>query len=276
MNKVEQWKAEKHGFDVWPNLLEYSAQQTPMKAIDDAELERMKWYGVFYRKRDGDGTYMLRIRLTANELTSAQAREIAYIAYEFGYGIVDVTTRANMQVQGLAIDRVPRALARLESVGITAKQTGHDNIRNVFGYPLAGVDPDERYDTRPLCHEITKLFLGSRVYADLPRKVNIAMSGAAQHASHYWSQDISFLASETDDGEIAFQVLLAGTQGQNPHLPWHLPVLVRPHQVVPVTRAILDLYREQGSRERRDAARLRYLVERLGVGGILAELEQRI
>lgn len=276
MNKVEQWKSEKHGLDVWPNVLEYAEKRTPMKSIDDAELERMKWYGVFYRKRDGEGTYMLRIRLTANELTSAQAKEIAYIAYEYGYGIVDVTTRANVQVQGLSIDHVPRALARLEAVGITAKQTGHDNIRNVFGHPLAGVDPDELIDTRPLCREITNLFLGSRIYSDLPRKVNIAMSGAAQHASHYWSQDISFLAAETDEGETAFQVLLAGTQGQNPHLPWHLPVLVRPEQVTPVAKAILDLFREQGSRERRDAARLRYLVERIGVGGVLAELERRL
>ena len=276
MNKVEQWKADKHGFDVWPSVLEYAEQHTPMKSIDDADLERMKWYGVFYRKRDGEGTYMLRIRLTANELTAAQAKEIAYIAYEYGYGIADVTTRANIQVQGLAIDNVPRALARLEGVGITARQTGHDNIRNVFGHPLAGVDPDELFDTRPLCHDITSLFLGSRIYSDLPRKMNIAMSGAAQHASHYWSQDISYLATESDDGEIVFQVLLAGTQGQNPHLPWHLPVLVRPEQVVAVTRAILDLYREQGSREKRDAARLRYLVERIGIGGVLAELEQRL
>jgi len=276
MNKVEQWKAEKHGFDVWPNVLDYAAKSTPMKAIDDAELERMKWYGVFYRKRDGEGTYMLRIRLTANELTATQAKEIAYIAYEYGYGIADVTTRANLQVQGLAIDHVPKALARLEAVGISTKQTGHDNIRNVFGHPLAGVDPDELIDTRPLCRDITNLFLGSRTYSDLPRKVNIAMSGAAQHASHYWSQDISYLATETEEGEIAFQVLLAGTQGQNPHLAWHLPVLVRPEQVVPVTRAILDLFREQGSRERRDAARLRYLVEQIGIGGVLAELEQRL
>src|SRR5688500_14625753 len=196
MNKVEQWKAEKHGLDVWPSVIEYAQKRTPMKAIDDAELERMKWYGVFYRKRDGEGTYMLRIRLTANELTAAQAKEIAHIAYEYGYGICDVTTRANIQVQGLSIDNVPRALARLESVGITAKQTGHDNIRNVFGHPLAGIDPDELFDTRQLCHDITSLFLDSRVYSDLPRKINIAMSGAPHHASHYWSQDISYLATD--------------------------------------------------------------------------------
>ena len=66
---------------------------------------------------------------------------------------------------------------------------------------------------------------------------------------------------------MQFQVLIGGTQGQNPHLPWHLPVLVRPEQVVDVTRSLLDLFREQGSREKRDAARFRYLIEHIGVGG---------
>ncbi len=275
-NPIEVWKAEKHGFDVWPNVLDYAANQTPMKDIETPELERMKWHGVFYRKRDGEGTYMLRIRVTGCELTADQAKTIAYIAYEFGHGIVDVTTRANIQVQGLAIRDVPKAIERLAACGLTARQTGHDNIRNVFGHPLSGVDPDELYDTRILCREISELFLDSRVYSDLPRKFNIAVSGRAEHALHYWSQDLSFLACRTGEGEIAFQVLIAGTQGQNPHLAWHLPVLASPEQVVPLTQAVLDLFREKGSREKRDAARLRYLVEQIGITGVLEELRGRL
>ena len=63
-NPVEAWKSEKHGFDVWPDVLKYAQARTPMQDIDTPDLERMKWYGAFYRKRDGAGTYMLRIRLT--------------------------------------------------------------------------------------------------------------------------------------------------------------------------------------------------------------------
>ena len=137
---------------------------------------------------------MLRIRITANELTAVQAKEIARIAYELGYGIVDVTTRANIQVQGLDIEDVPRALQRLEAVGLTSKQTGLDNVRNVFGHPLSGVDPDELIDTRPLCRDITKIFLDHREFADLPRKFNIALCGRADAAIHYWTQDLAFLA----------------------------------------------------------------------------------
>jgi sulfite reductase beta subunit-like hemoprotein len=73
-NPVEAWKSEKHGFDVWPDVLRYAQARTPMHDIETPDLERMKWHGAFYRKRDGAGTYMLRIRLTGCELAAEQAR----------------------------------------------------------------------------------------------------------------------------------------------------------------------------------------------------------
>ncbi len=274
-NPVEVWKSEKHPFDVWPDVERYAAAKTPMDDIDAPDLERMKWHGFFYRKRDAPGRYMNRIRITAGELSADQAREIAHIAYEYGHGIVDVTTRANLQVQGLEIEHLPKVAARLTKVGLSSKQTGHDNIRNVFAHPFSGLLPGELIDTRQLCHDVTELFVDSREYSDLPRKINVCLNGTDSHSAHFWTQDISYLAAEVD-GELLFQVLLAGTQGQNPHLAWHLPVLVRPDQVVAVTRAILDLFRAQGSREKRNRARLRFLVEDIGIGGVLAWLEEQL
>jgi ferredoxin-nitrite reductase len=239
-NPVEQWKQQKHGFDVWPDVQQYAAAGTPMKKIDPADLERMKWYGFFYRKRDQPGRYMNRIRVTGSQLTAEQAKEVAYLAYEHGHGIIDVTTRANLQVQGLDIQSVPYAAQRLEAVGLSSKQTGHDNIRNVFGHPFSGLMDDELFDTRPLCHDITSVFLDNRQYADLPRKFNICINGARQHSAHFWTQDISFLAAHVDGSGVAFRVLIGGTQGQNPRLAWHLPVLVQPHQVIDVTRRSIE------------------------------------
>ncbi len=271
-NPVEEWKAEKHPFEVWADVERHAAAGTPMKEIAAPDLERMKWHGFFYRKRDTPGRYMNRIRVTGCELTSKQAKEIAIIAYEYGHGIIDSTTRGNLQVQGLGIEHVPKVAERLSAVGLTSKQTGHDNIRNVFGHPFSGLMPGELIDTRQLCRDVTELFVDSREYSDLPRKMNICISGTEHHSSHYWTQDISFLATEVD-GDVLFQVLLAGTQGQNPHLAWHLPVYVQPEQVVDVSRSILDLFRSKGSREKRNSARLRFLVEEIGVGGVLEWLE---
>lgn len=274
-NPAEVWKAQKHGFDVWPDVLRHAAAGTPMKDIGTPDLERMKWYGYFYRRRDEPGRYMNRIRITAGELSSAQAREVAAIAYEYGHGIVDVTTRANLQVQGIDIRHVPAVADRLAAVGLTSKQTGHDNIRNVFGHPFSGVLADELIDTRGLCRAVTDLFIDDREYADLPRKFNICFNGAADHSLHFWTQDLSFLALRSGR-DVFFQVLVGGTQGPNPRLAWRLPVLVLPEQVVDVTRAVLDLFRRAGSREKRQQARLRYLVEAIGVDGVLDALAERV
>lgn len=205
MNRIEQWKREKHGFDVWPDVLRYADRDTPMKGIDAADLERMKWHGVFCRKRDSPQSYMLRIRITGCELSAEQAKEIAYVAYRLGHGIIDITTRANIQVQGVSIRDVPTAVARLEGCGLTCKQTGHDNIRSVFCHPLSGIHPQELIDTRALCRDITALFVDSRLYSDLPRKLNIAVSGHQRHGIHLsWQQleGLARLSKKWGDGNL--------------------------------------------------------------------------
>ncbi len=276
MNEIEKWKQEKHGFDVWPDVLKYAQDGTPMKSIPGPDLERMKWYGTFYRKRDGEGSYMLRIRIPGCELTSAQAREVAGISYEYGYGIIDVTTRSNFQVQGLQIAKVPKALERLSRVGLTTKQTGLDNIRNVNCHPLSGIDGRELIDTRDLCRRITDLFVDSREFSDLPRKFNISVNGHPFHGAHYWTQDISFLACRKKDDTVVFQILIGGNQGQRPHLGEHLPVVVEDNRVVDVTASLLRLFRTQGSREKRDQIRFRYLIERIGLDGVWDHLKKSL
>ena len=77
VNRIEIWKSEKHGFDVWPDVERHANSGTPMSEIDAADLERMKWHGFFYRKRDNPGRYMNRVRITAGELSATQAAEIA-------------------------------------------------------------------------------------------------------------------------------------------------------------------------------------------------------
>jgi ferredoxin-nitrite reductase len=276
LNPVEVWKAAKHGFDVWPDLLRWAREGTPHERIDEADLHRLKWYGVFWRKADRD-RYMIRIRIAGCEMTSAQARAIAFVAYEAGHEIADVTTRGNVQVQGLAIQKIPGVLAALEAVGLTTRQTGFDNIRNVTCHPLSGLDPDELIDTCDLARAISAMFVGSRELADLPRKFNIAMNGRSDSAPSDWTQDITWLAARGDGGAVGFRLLVGGTQGQHPRLASPVPVLVPPDRVVTATEAILRLFRERGSRAaRRNQVRFRYLVDEIGPDGVLEDVERRL
>ena len=176
---VEVWKQAKHGIDVWPDVERHARDRTPMSRIEEADLERMKWYGYFYRKNNDFDHYMCRVRVPGCEMTSRQARALAYVAYESGYSLVDVTTRGNVQIQGLTIDRLPAVRAALERAGLTSRQSGHDNVRNVTSHPWSGIDPDELIDTRALARQIQDLVIGDREFSDLPRKVNVALTGGA-------------------------------------------------------------------------------------------------
>ncbi len=275
MNKVEAWKREKHGFDVWTDVERYAATGTVMADISEADLERMKWHGIFYRKRVEDGRYMIRVRIPGCDLTSAQARTLAEIA-RVGYSIIDVTTRGNVQIQGFEISDLPGVLASLEASGLTAKQTGHDNVRNVMTHPWAGIDPNELIDVRQLCKNLTDVFMGDRELSNLPRKFNVAVDGRPVPAPHCWTQDTSFVAARRPCGSVAFHWLLAGTQGQNPRLAWKPPLWVREDQACDVLRHSLHVFHEHGSREKRDKARLRYLIERIGLDEFLAKVQTRM
>lgn len=274
-SSVELWKVEKHGFDCWPDILRFAKEGTPMAKMTAAEMERMKWYGFFYRKTNDTDHYMTRIRIPGCDMTSAQMKAMAFIAYESGYSLLDVTTRGNMQIQGLTIDKLPGVAAALEAVGLSAKQTGHDNVRNVTSLPLAGIDPEELIDTRELARAVDALILDSREFSDLPRKFNPGFCGRERAAAHVWTQDLSFVAMKRGEG-VAFRVLLGGTQGQTPTLAWPAPVLVLPEQVVPVTAAILRAFKALGWRNNRHQVRMHFLMERIGNEAFLEAVEKEL
>jgi ferredoxin-nitrite reductase len=273
---VEVWKQAKHGFDVWPDLLRHAAQGTSMSRIEEADLERFKWYGFFYRKNNDVDHYMCRIRIPGCEMTAEQARAVAYLAHQSGYSIVDLTTRGNLQVQGLRVESLPAAYAALERVGLTSRQSGHDNVRNVTSHPWSGIDPEELIDTRDLARQIQARVIGNREFADLPRKLNVALSGRSDPAAHAWTQDLCFVAAYGPGGAVGFQLLLGGNQGQSPKLATHVPVFVRTGQVTEVTAAVVRAFRELGQRHNRHQVRLRYLLERIGPDGLLLEVEKRL
>jgi ferredoxin-nitrite reductase len=273
---VEVWKQARHGIDVWPDVQRWAEGGTSMSQIPEADLERMKWYGYFHRKNHDFDHYMCRVRIPGCEMSAAQARTLALIAHQSGYGLVDLTTRGNVQIQGLPITALPVVRAALEKSGLTARQSGHDNVRNITSHPWSGIDPEELVDTRDLAHQIQAMVVGNREFSDLPRKMNVALTGRSAPPAHVWTQDIAYAAVRGTDGTVGFHLLLGGTQGQAPKLSWHIPVFVRPEQVLHVTAAVLRAFRELGHRHNRHQVRLRYLIDRIGADGMLVETEKRL
>ncbi len=263
-NKIEALKQAKDGLEVFPDLLRYA--QEGHAAIDPDDFERLKWYGLFHR-RATPGYFMLRLRIPNGVLTSEQVGAIGEIANRCGRGQADITTRQNIQLRWIEIEDVPWIFQRLSAAGITSQQSGMDNVRNVVGCPIAGLDPDELVDSRALAVRLQQAIIGHRGFSNLPRKFNLAITGCQDDCIHAQTHDLSFVPARGGERETAgFNVLVGGAMGgREPMYAQPLDVFVEAGDVVPLATAILEVFRDHGPRESRRASRLKVLLKEWGI-----------
>ena len=120
---------------------------------------------------------MLRVRIPNGQSFSYQIKVLAQIAEGFGNGVLDVTTRQQIQIRHLKIDNIPEVFELLEMSGLTSAQTGQDNVRNIMGCPVAGIHPRELLNASPEVLALTQHILENREFTNLPRKFNVAITG---------------------------------------------------------------------------------------------------
>jgi ferredoxin-nitrite reductase len=206
LSKVEQAKAELCGLELAPRLEELGRQG--WEALDEATLTiRLKWLGIFFRPVT-PGRFMVRLRLPNGVISAEQLAVLAEAIDRCGeHGSADITTRQNIQLRGLLLEDMAPLLVELERVGLTSRQSGHDNPRNITGNPLAGIDPEEIVDTRPLVDAIQAVLLGPAGPRNLPRKFNVAVGGAPD--SFLLHNDLAFLPA-IREAELGFTVMVGG------------------------------------------------------------------
>ncbi|MGL6132715.1 MAG: ferredoxin--nitrite reductase, partial [Prochlorococcaceae cyanobacterium] len=264
LSKIEQAKAELCGLDLAPRLADLAAQG--WETLDEATLTiRLKWLGIFFRPVT-PGRFMVRLRLPNGVIRAEQLEMLADVVDRCGeQGSADITTRQNIQLRGLLLEDMAPLLTDLERVGLTSRQSGHDNPRNITGNPLAGIDPEEIVDTRPLVEAIQAVLLGPEGPRNLPRKFNVAVGGAPD--SFLLHNDLAFLPAHRD-GELGFTVMVGGFfSAQRNELAIPLGVWLRAAQLPSFTLALLRHYTEHGNRQMRNKSRLMYLIDELGLEG---------
>ncbi|TRU31506.1 MAG: ferredoxin--nitrite reductase [Microcystis aeruginosa Ma_MB_F_20061100_S20] len=269
LNKFEKFKAEKDGLAIKDELDHFA--QIGWEAMDKTDLEhRLKWVGVFYRPVT-PGKFMMRLRVPNGILSGEQMRVLGEIVQRYGDdGNADITTRQNLQLRGIRIEDIPDIFQRLKSVGMTSVQSGMDNVRNITGSPMAGLDADELIDTRELVQKvqdmITNCGQGNYQFTNLPRKFNIAIEGGRDNSVHAEINDIAFVPAYKE-GELGFNVVVGGFfSAKRCEAAIPMNVWVRPNQeVVDLCRGILEVYRDNGLRANRQKSRLMWLIDEWGI-----------
>ncbi len=277
LNKFEKLKAQKDGLLVKEELAQFA--QLGWESIDKTDLEhRLKWLGVFYRPVT-PGKFMVRMRIPNGILTSTQMLILAEVVQRYGDdGNADITTRQNIQLRGIRLEDVPDIFRRFEEVGLTSVQSGMDNVRNITGSPMAGLDDSELIDTRELVQKvqdtITNNGKGNPEFTNLPRKFNIAIEGGRDNSVHAEINDVAFVPAYKD-GQLGFNVVVGGffsakrCEAAIPLNVW----LPANDDVVDLCRAILIVYRDYGLRANRHKSRLMWLIDDWGIEKFRAEVE---
>ena len=147
MNKHELIKNEQDPLDIRNRLQELGKQG--WENISEEDVERLKWIGLFLRKPT-PGYFMMRVRVPNGMTYSHQVKVLADIAESFGNGMLDITTRQQIQVRHLRIEDVVEVFDRMNEVGLTSLQTGLDNVRNIMGCCVAGLQSQEILDASPV------------------------------------------------------------------------------------------------------------------------------
>lgn len=279
LNKFEKFKADKDGLAVKAELEKFAG--IGWEAMDETDREhRLKWVGVFFRPVT-PGKFMLRLRMPNGILTSTQMRVLGEVVQGYGSdGNADITTRQNLQLRGIRIEDVPEIFQRLHAVGLTSVQSGMDNVRNITGDPVAGIDAEELFDTRELVRQVQDMITnhgeGNSEFTNLPRKFNIAITGGRDNSVHAEINDLAFIPAYKD-GTFGFNVLVGGffsAKRCDAAIP--LNTWVAPEDVVAVCRAVLEVYRDNGLRANRQKARLMWLIDEWGVDNFRATVEQQL
>ncbi len=273
-NLVERLKHE-----LFPTELENIWQQRLVdpsyEQIAEEDIVRLQWFGLYHDKPKV-GTFMMRVKIPGGVVTPAAMRAIGEIADRYGRGQGELTTRQNVQLHYITLERFPEILARLKGVGLTSMGGCGDVVRNITGCPVAGVDRDELFDATSIVAEAARFFYGNREYSDLPRKHKITIAACPFQCNAPEINCIAMVGTRVD-GRDGFAVRVGGGLSSTPRISRHLGVFVPREETLAVLRAIIDVWRLTTEyRLSRVKARLKFMIDDYGVEEFRKLVEKRL
>lgn len=239
--------------------------------IDEDEFKQLRLRNGLYLQTHA---YMLRVAIPYGVLSSTQMRKLGHVArvYDKGYG--HMTTRQNIQYNWPKLEQVPDLLSELADVDMHAIQTSGNCIRNTTTDPLAGAIADEIEDPRPWCELIRQWSTLHPEFNWLPRKFKIAVTGALSDRAAVQVHDIGLRLRKNDSGETGFEVYVGGGLGRTPHIGQVINPFLPTQHLLTYLAAILRVYNLEGRRDNLYKARIKILVNALGIDTFRERVEQ--
>jgi len=226
--------------------------------------------GVYGQRQEG--VQMIRIKLPYGKVTPDQLIRIADISDRYASHNLHLTTRQDIQIHYVSLENTPKVWNELEEVGVTLREACGNTVRNITASYTAGIDPKEPFDVTPYAHGMFEYFLRNPVCQEMGRKFKIAFSSTEEDTAFGFIHDLGFIPRIKEvNGKQSrgFKVLLAGGLGAQPYLAHTIHEFLEEDQLIPLTAAVIRVFDRYGERSKRHKARLKYLVNGIGVDAFI-------
>ncbi|WP_111670810.1 HEPN domain-containing protein [Algoriphagus litoralis] len=244
--------------------------------IDEEKFRSLRLARGVYGQRQ-QGVQMIRIKLPYGRVNSAQLRRICKVSEEYSTGRLHITTRQDIQIHYVSLDRTPQLWAELERDDVTLREACGNTVRNVTASELAGIDPKEPFDVTPYADATFRYFLRNPVCQEMGRKFKMSFSSSDEDIALSYLHDLGFIpkVKHVDGKETrGFKVMLGGGLGSQPRHADLISEFIETDQIIPFTEAVLRIFDRHGERARRNKARMKFLVKDLGLEAFLDLVEK--
>lgn len=242
--------------------LEHKIRRFHTGKIDEESFRTLRLARGVYGQRQ-PGVQMIRIKIPYGKLNARKLERIAAVSDEYSTGLLHITTRQDIQIHHVSLDRTPELWAELEKDEITLREACGNTVRNVTASALSGIDPEEVFDIRPHAEAVFKYFLRNPMCQEMGRKIKIAFSNNSNDTGLTFMHDLGFIAKD-QNGIKGFKVMVAGGLGSQSRQADVLYDFLETDKVIPLVEAVLRLFERYGERKNRMKARLKFWVKAIG------------
>jgi sulfite reductase (ferredoxin) len=235
--------------------------------IDEEKFRSLRLARGVYGQRQ-QGVQMIRIKIPLGKFTAQQLLRMAEVSDEFASGNLHITTRQDIQLHYVPLDRTPELWATLEKDKVTLREACGNTVRNVTASIYAGVDPNEAFDLTPYAQAFFEYFLRNPVCQDMGRKFKVAFSSSSDDQALTFIHDLGFIPI-IKNGKRGFRVLLGGGIGSQPIGAHEVFDFLEVERLIPFSEAVIRVFDRHGERNRRNKARLKFLIKEIGLEAFL-------
>ena len=240
--------------------------------IDGERFRSLRLARGIYGQRQ-EGVQMIRIKLPYGKVTSEQLVRITKVSDEYSTGRLHITTRQDIQIHYVSLDRTPELWANLAKDDITLREACGNTVRNITASELAGVDVNEPFDVSPYAHGMFQYLLRNPICQEMGRKFKISFSSSDEDTALSYLHDLGFIPKIVN-GERGFKVMLGGGLGSQPIHAELLSDFIPANQIVPTAEGIIRVFDRHGERNKRMKARMKFLIKDIGKEAFLELVEK--